>query len=137
MALSVDLIRAPVSSTRTGSAGVSVYSTPSSIPPAELPDKDYPLPLSTGRVLYHYHTGTMTRLAQGSTTWCPSPWWKSIRSMRKARSEGRPDGQVTSRRGTLKARAKVTNGYNPGMIFMNFHFPEAAVNLLTIRCSIP
>ena len=102
------------------------------IPPAELPDRDYPMILSTGRVLYHYHTGTMTRLAKGTMERCP----ESLVEIHPLDAErlGIQDGQivkVTSRRGTLQAKAKVTTRSDAGMIFMNFHFHEAAVNLLT------
>lgn len=102
------------------------------IPPAELPDENYPLILSTGRVLYHYHTGTMTRLSKGATERCT----ESLAELHPldAAKLGVADGQmvkVTSRRGTVQVRAKVTTRSDRGMIFMNFHFHEAAVNLLT------
>jgi formate dehydrogenase major subunit len=102
------------------------------IPPAELTDKEFPLILSTGRVLFHYHTGTMTRLSKGATERCP----ESLVEIhpRDAEKLGIADGQtvkVTSRRGALQAKAKVTTRSDEGMIFMNFHFHEAAVNLLT------
>jgi formate dehydrogenase major subunit len=114
------------------SRGLGLFHAIEYLPPAELPDQEYPLLLSTGRVLYHYHTGTMTRLAQGSTERCP----ESLVEIHPLDAEklGLQDGQmvrVTSRRGTLQARAKVTTRSNAGMIFMNFHFHEAAVNLLT------
>jgi formate dehydrogenase alpha subunit len=102
------------------------------IPPAELPSDEYPIILSTGRVLYHYHTGTMTRLSKGSMERCP----ESLVEINPLDAEklGIGDGQmvrVTSRRGTLKAKAKITTRSDRGTIFMNFHFHEAAVNLLT------
>jgi formate dehydrogenase major subunit len=102
------------------------------IPPAELPSDEYPLILSTGRVLYHYHTGTMTRLSKGSMERCP----ESLVEINPLDAEklGIGDGQtvkVTSRRGTLQAKAKITTRSDRGTIFMNFHFHEAAVNLLT------
>ncbi len=114
------------------SRGLGLFHAIEYLPPAELPDQEYPLLLSTGRVLYHYHTGTMTRLAQGSTERCP----ESLVEIHPQDAEklGLRDGQmvrVTSRRGTLQARAKVTTRSDAGMIFMNFHFREAAVNLLT------
>ncbi len=114
------------------SRGLGLFHAIEYLPPAELPDEEYPLLLSTGRVLYHYHTGTMTRLAQGSTERCP----ESLVEIHPLDAEklGLEDGQmvrVTSRRGTLQARAKVTTRSDAGMIFMNFHFREAAVNLLT------
>jgi formate dehydrogenase alpha subunit len=102
------------------------------IPPAELPDDKYPLILSTGRVLYHYHTGTMTRKSQGPSERCP----ESLVEINPvdARRLGIEEGQfvkVTSRRGTLSAKARLTDRSAQGTIFMNFHFREAAVNLLT------
>jgi formate dehydrogenase major subunit len=102
------------------------------IPPAEQTDAEYPIILSTGRVLYHYHTGTMTRLSKGSMERCP----ESLVEINPFDAEklGIGDGQtvkVTSRRGTLQAKAKITTRSDAGTIFMNFHFHEAAVNLLT------
>ena len=112
--------------------GLGLFHAIDYIPPAELPDKDYPMLLSTGRVLYHYHTGTMTRLAKGAMERYP----ESLVEIhpRDAERLGIGDGQmvrVASRRGTVEARAKVTTRSDQGMIFMNFHFHEAAVNFLT------
>jgi len=88
--------------------------------------------LSTGRVLYQYHTGTMTRLGKGTTERYP----ESLAEIHPADAAklGIEDGQrvrVTSRRGTVEAKAKITGRSDQGMVFMNFHFHEAAVNLLT------
>ncbi len=101
-------------------------------PPAELPDREYPLILSTGRVLYHYHTGTMTRLSSGSMERVP----ESLVEIHPADAERLKveDGQpvtVTSRRGSVTAKARVTEKSPRGTVFMNFHFAEAAVNRLT------
>jgi len=114
------------------SRGRGLFHAVEYIPPAELPDADYPLILSTGRVLYHYHTGTMTRLAKGSMERCP----ESLVEIHPADAQrlGIRDGQmvrIASRRGSIRAKAKVTARSDTGMIFMNFHFHEAAVNLLT------
>jgi formate dehydrogenase alpha subunit len=102
------------------------------IPPAEQIDAEYPLILSTGRVLYHYHTGTMTRLSKGSMERCPESLVEIHPS--DAQRLGITDGQkvrITSRRGTVEARAQITPRSDVGMVFMNFHFHEAPVNLLT------
>ena len=102
------------------------------IPPAELPDDEYPMLLSTGRVLYQYHTGTMTRLGKGTTERYPESLAEIHPS--DAAKLGIEDGQrvrVTSRRGTVEAKAKITGRSDQGMVFMTFHFHEAAVNLLT------
>lgn len=102
------------------------------IPPAELPDEQYPLILSTGRVLYHYHTGTMTTRSEGLMERYP----ESLVEINPADADrlGIGNGQsvkVTSRRGAVTAKALITQRSAPGTIFMNFHFAEAAVNLLT------
>jgi len=99
---------------------------------AELPDTEYPLLLTTGRVLYHYHTGTMTRIGHGITERCP----ESLVEVNPldAAQIGVREGDfitVTSRRGAVRARAKLTDRSPAGTVFMNFHFREVAVNLLT------
>jgi formate dehydrogenase major subunit len=114
------------------SRGRGLFHAVEYIPPAELPDNEYPIILSTGRVLYHYHTGTMTRRSKGSMERCP----ESLVEINPFDAErlGIGDGQtvkVTSRRGTLQAKAKITTRSDRGTVFMNFHFHEAAVNLLT------
>jgi formate dehydrogenase major subunit/formate dehydrogenase alpha subunit len=108
------------------------------IPPAELPDDDYPMILNTGRVLYHWHGGEMTRRAQGL-----------LNVYSQALIEVNPDDavriglngttrvRVTSRRGTIEAEAWVTDRVPPGMVFANFHFPEASANELTIAALDP
>jgi predicted molibdopterin-dependent oxidoreductase YjgC len=114
------------------SRGLGLFHAVEYIPPAELPDEDYPLILSTGRVLYQFHTGTMTRRSEGSEELCP----ESLVEINPfdAGTLKVADGQmvrVTSRRGTVTARAQITTRSEQGMIFMNFHFHEAAVNILT------
>ena len=112
--------------------GLGLFHAVEYIPPAEVTDKEYPFILSTGRVLYHYHTGTMTRRSLGSTELCP----ESLVELNPTDADkfGINDGQmikVTSRRGSVNAKAKITEKSPQGTIFMNFHFAEAAVNLLT------
>ena len=112
--------------------GLGLFHAIEYLPPAELPDEEYPLILSTGRVLYHYHTGTMTRLAEGPSERCP----ESLIEINPldAQAYGIESGQkvrVTSRRGTVEATAQVTEKSPAGTILMNFHFREVAVNLLT------
>jgi predicted molibdopterin-dependent oxidoreductase YjgC len=114
------------------SRGLGLFTALEYIPPNELPDQEYPFLLSTGRVLYHYHTGTMTTRAKGPTERCP----ESLVEIHPedAGKLGIADGQqvrVSSRRGKVEARARITEKSAPGSIFMNFHFTEAAVNLLT------
>jgi formate dehydrogenase major subunit len=102
------------------------------IPPAELPDEEYPYILSTGRVLYQYHTGTMSRRTKGLVERFPESLVEI--NPRDAETLGIEEGnsiRVTSRRGSVQAKATVTERSPEGTVFMNFHFNEAAVNLLT------
>jgi len=114
------------------SRGLGLFSAIDYVPSAEQPDRDYPLLMTTGRVLYHYHTGTMTRLSRGSVERYP----ESLVEIhpRDAERFGVEDGKqvrVSSRRGTVTAKASLTERSPEGTIFMTFHFREAAVNILT------
>jgi formate dehydrogenase alpha subunit len=107
-------------------------------PPAEQADEEYPFILSTGRILFHWHGGTMSRRSAGLDSIAP-----------EAEVEMHPDDagrlnvgdgdlvRVTSRRGQVTAALKMTRRSPPGMIFMTFHFAEAATNLLTIDAVDP
>jgi len=102
------------------------------IPPQELPDEEYPFVLTTGRVLYHFHTGEMTRRVSGLDEIYPEALVEINPS--DAYNLEIDSGElikVTSRRGSLIAKAEVTERVSKGTIFMTFHFKEAAANLLT------
>jgi formate dehydrogenase major subunit len=108
------------------------------IPPAEVPDEAYPFLLTTGRVLYQYHTGTMTRRSVGLNERCPECLIELNRQ--DANRMAIQDGdrvRVSSRRGNIEARAAVGDVMQSGMIFIPFHFSEAAVNKLTIAALDP
>jgi formate dehydrogenase alpha subunit len=101
-------------------------------PPAELPDKEYPLVLTTGRNLYHYHTGTMTRKVAGLNTIEP----EGVIEINPADASSLKikDGdrvKVISRRGEVAAKTKITEKSPPKVVYMTFHFAESAANLLT------
>jgi predicted molibdopterin-dependent oxidoreductase YjgC len=101
-------------------------------PPMELPDDEYPLILTTGRSLYHFHTGTMTRKVEGLNV-LRGEGLVEI-NPEDASSLGISDGEkvkVISRRGEVVARAKVTEVSPVGVVFMTFHFAESPANLLT------
>lgn len=101
-------------------------------PPGEMPDDDYPLILTTGRSLYHFHTGTMTRRVAGLHSIEPEGIVE-INPEDAARlgvSQG-DRARVSSRRGAVTAKASVSEVMPPGVVFMTFHFAESAANVLT------
>ena len=107
-------------------------------PPAELPDEEYPFLLSTGRILFHWHGGTMSRRSPGLDAIAPEA--EAEIHPTDARRLGIADDdlvRVFSRRGCVTAAAKITRRSSPGMVFMTFHYAEAAVNLLTIDAVDP
>ena len=105
---------------------------------AELPDEDYPLVLSTGRVLEHWHTGTMTRRSKALDAIAPDPLVEM--HPQDLSSLGLDDGamvRVSSRRGQIELRARAHRRVHPGSVFISFHFREAAANLLTVDAIDP
>ena len=101
-------------------------------PPAEEPNKDYPFVLTTGRTLYHYHTGSMTRRSTGPVFISPEPYVEI--NPDDARSVGVADGEqvnVASRRGSITIDTNITERVPQGTVFIPFHFAEAAANILT------
>jgi len=102
------------------------------IPVTELPDDEYPLILTTGRVLEHWHGGTMTRHSKLDELY---PEAHAQIHPVDAAMLGIENGQavrVCSRRGEIVLRAEVTEKTSPGVVFIPFHFAEAAANLLTL-----
>jgi formate dehydrogenase alpha subunit len=98
----------------------------------ELPDEDYPYLLTTGRFLYHFHTGTLSRQTEGLEKLSPPAPFEI--NPEDAAREGITEGdmvEVSSRRGTVTARAVVTERSPKGTVFMPFHFREAPANVLT------
>lgn len=112
--------------------GLGLFVARDHVPPAELPDEEYPLMLTTGRVIYHWHGGEMTRRARGLEAVYPEALVEI--NPKDARQAHIGDGQllqVASRRGEITAKAQVTDRVEPGLIFATFHFPESAANFLT------
>jgi formate dehydrogenase major subunit len=100
--------------------------------PQEVENEDYPLILSTGRILYQYHTGTMTRRSKGLEEKAPECLIEV--SADDAGTLRITDGEkvrVISRRGDLEAKVKITDRSPKGTIFIPFHYAEAAANRLT------
>jgi len=100
--------------------------------PSEEPDKEYPFILTTGRIRAHYHTGTMTRRCQGLDTYVKEAFIE-INPI-DAEKLGIMDNEVvrvSSRRGGINIRARITDMVGEGVVFIPFHFKEAAANILT------
>ena len=101
-------------------------------PPVEPTDSQYPLVLNTGRVLEHWHTGTMTR--RSSALHSISPEGRVEIHPENAAGRGIGDGdwvEVRSRRGAITMRARVDDRVARGSVFVPMHFREACANVLT------
>lgn len=99
---------------------------------AELPDAEYPVLLTTGRSLYHWHTGEMSRRSAGLNE--RVPFERSEINPVDAAALGIKDGDrmlISSRRGSVETTAQVTDRVQEGVVFMTFHFKESAANILT------
>jgi len=102
------------------------------VPPDELPDEAYPLVLTTGRLLEHWHTGSMTRRASNLDAMEP----EAIAGLNPREMDKlgiAPGGfiRVSTRRGTVVLKARADRDVAEGMVFIPFCFAEAAANLLT------
>ena len=101
--------------------------------PAELPSREYPFVLSTGRLLYQFHTGTMTRKSSAINQVSPTGFVEIHPD--DAKRLGISDGlmvEVVTTRGKVTTPAKVTPDIGKGWLFMPFHFEEGPANMLTI-----
>ncbi len=101
-------------------------------PPAELPDSEYPYTLTTGRSIFHYHTGTMTRRTPKLASEVPIGFCQV--NPNDAKAEGIKEGSLvalTTRRGSVEAKAHITDVVPKGLIFLPFHFSESCANLIT------
>ena len=104
----------------------------SGLAPAEIPDAEYPLLLSTGRVLEHWHTGSMTRRSEVLDTLQGVPAVNiSPADMARLGLEEGAMVRIESRRGAVEAMAAADSRLSPGALFMPFCYTEAAANLLT------
>jgi len=122
----------PILHTKQFTRGKGKFAPIDHIPPAEKPDDTYPMVMSTGRVLYHWHGGQMTRRAKGIM----QVYGEALIEMNPNDAEkigvnGNKMIRVTSRRGSIEAQAWVTDRVPPGMVYANFHFPNASANELT------
>ncbi|MDP1551821.1 MAG: formate dehydrogenase subunit alpha, partial [Methanobacteriaceae archaeon] len=101
-------------------------------PPAEAASEDYPLILTTGRSLYHYHTGTMTRKIEGMDK-LEKPATVEINPYDAEERHIQENDliEIESRRGKIKVNAIISDHIQKGTLFMTFHFKEAPANCLT------
>jgi formate dehydrogenase major subunit len=102
------------------------------LPPAELPDDDFPFIMNTGRQLYHWHTGTMTRRSAGLDAREPTPTVEL--SPEDALALGVADGdpvRLTSRRASIDIAVRLSPRVARGQVFVPMHYREACANLLT------
>lgn len=101
-------------------------------PPSEEPSEEYPLILTTGRLLFQYHTGTMTRRSKGLEEICPAgPAEINPEDAAAYRIKEGEEVILTSRRGKIKVRVNITERSPQGTIFLPFHFSEYPVNVIT------
>lgn len=102
------------------------------IKPAEIPDTDYPLYLTTDRSLYHYHSATMTRRVKGLNILDNEELLKinPFNAERLKLNDG-DFAKITSRRGDVKARALITKIVPEGTVSLTFHFHETPTNEIT------
>ena len=100
--------------------------------PAETTDEAYPLILTTGRIMFHFHTGTMSRRAEKLNQEVAEAYIEiHPDDARKVGLNGGKKVKVSSRRGEIELAARVTDRIKSGVVFIPFHFAEAAANALT------
>ena len=103
-----------------------------SSPPTRMPDDDYPMILTTGRLLEHWHTGSMTRRASVLDAIEPEAVAHlSPRELHRLGVEPGDSVRVTTRRGSIELLARADRDVPPGLVFIPFCYAEAAANLLT------
>jgi predicted molibdopterin-dependent oxidoreductase YjgC len=128
----------PILHTKGFSRGKGKFMPIDFVPPPELPDDEYPMILSTGRVLYHWHGGEMTRRTKGLM----EVYGNALVEVNpddavKLGLNGKRIVRVSSRRGSIEAESWITDRVPPGMVYANFHFPESSANELTIAALDP
>jgi formate dehydrogenase major subunit len=112
--------------------GLGIFTPIEWKPPAEVPDKEYPLILTTGRCIWHWHTGSMTRRSVDLEREEPTGWVEI--NPEDAKEMGIKDKEMVkaiSRRGEITIGARVTKTIKKGVVFIPFHFVECAANILT------
>jgi len=102
------------------------------IAPDELPDEEYNFTLSTGRIYWHWHTGTMTRRTSTLDREVPGGYVEiHPQDAEKLQLRDGEQVRVSSRRGQIEIAVKITEKVKEGSVFIPFHFRESAANVLT------
>jgi predicted molibdopterin-dependent oxidoreductase YjgC len=107
------------------------------IPSVEMPDEEYPFILTTGRLLEHWHGGTLTRHSKLDDLYPQARIEINPADGARLKIEDGQTVRVSSRRGTVVLRAWLTQRTTVGVVFIPMHFAEAAANLLTIDALDP
>jgi formate dehydrogenase alpha subunit len=98
----------------------------------ELPNEDYPFTLTTGRLMFHFHTGSMTRRSKKLDNEVKEAYVEiNMKDAEKIGLNGHKRVRVSSRRGQIELNVRKTDDIKRGTIFIPFHFAEAAANVLT------
>lgn len=114
------------------SKGKGTFMAVKYLPPAEQPDDEYKFTLSTGRIYWHFHTGTMTRRTAVLDREAPEAYVEIHPDNAKELNIHNGEmAKVSSRRGSINIKARVTTQVVKDSIFIPFHFKEAAANVLT------
>ena len=101
-------------------------------PPAEVPDEEFNFMLTTGRIYYHYHTGTMTRRVSILDREAPEALLEiHPEDAKKLGIRNRDKVEISSRRGSVEMKAEITDKVPQKVVFSTFHFREASINILT------
>jgi predicted molibdopterin-dependent oxidoreductase YjgC len=101
-------------------------------PPAEVPDKEYPFILTTGRMLFHYNTGTMTRRVANLSREYPHNFVQiNPEDAKESGVKNNGHVKVKTRRGELVVAAEVTDKVKKGVLWMPFHFSDEPTNVMT------
>jgi len=107
------------------------------VPSVEMPDEEYPFILTTGRLLEHWHGGTLTRHSKLDDLYPQARIEINPADGARLKIEDGQTVRVSSRRGTVVLRAWLTQRTTVGVVFIPMHFAEAAANLLTIDALDP
>ncbi|AEE14671.1 formate dehydrogenase, alpha subunit [Thermodesulfobium narugense DSM 14796] len=107
-------------------------------PPSEIPDMNFPYILTTGRILYHYHSRNETRRVKVLEEFVPENFVEINPEDAKEIGVKEKDlVKIKTRRGEIVVRAKISAKPKKGVIFLSFHFSETNANILTINALDP